>query len=175
MEQYIYVSKATKKPDLVSLTKLLLQVRRCNRERGITGILIYHEGSFVQVLEGKATVLEAVYRKINRDKRHENIKLLARREIEERQFATWSMCFVDSINIPELRNLDEYINFKDLTLHDIPACVAKRILGQFRRGRWRQSGEPAVAARTGIDRVNPARIQWDRIMQSDQNLIPGTC
>lgn len=62
-----------------------------NRRNAITGGLIYAQGLFSQVLEGPAAATDALMARIARDSRHRDCTIVARRSIEARRFANWSM------------------------------------------------------------------------------------
>ena len=58
---------------------------------GITGVLCFSGGIFLQVLEGGRTAVNRLYNRIAADKRHTDVELLLYEEIGERRFAGWSM------------------------------------------------------------------------------------
>lgn len=95
MVQLVYASAAVERllPDALQL--LLAQSRSRNVKDDVTGMLLYHNGSFMQVLEGPASSVNPIFASIERDKRHTGIKTLLRHEIQRREFAAWSMAFVD--------------------------------------------------------------------------------
>lgn len=62
-----------------------------NTKLGITGMLLYVEGNIMQVLEGEKDKVEALYQKIQRDTRHNNVFILTQGYIEQRSFGKWSM------------------------------------------------------------------------------------
>lgn len=87
----IYVSTAATPFSRDQLAALLAQSQAANRESGVTGMLLYKAGHFMQVLEGEADAIQTLYSKISRDTRHHNlIKLLENPRIE-RQFPQWAM------------------------------------------------------------------------------------
>lgn len=88
--QLIYVSDLTT-PDEGQLGPILESAVRHNREDGITGMLLYSGGNFLQVLEGEKAQVRATYERICADPRHRNITLLTEEDVAERQFANWSM------------------------------------------------------------------------------------
>jgi hypothetical protein len=65
---------------------------RNNRTVSITGLLLIHEGWFLQALEGPAEAVMTTYGRIVRDPRHEAAKLLAVGPASERAFGDWNMC-----------------------------------------------------------------------------------
>ena len=90
-----YCSAAVQLMDSVALVDLLKVARANNARDGITGMLLYRDGSFMQVLEGETTSVQRAYQKILGDLRHRNVIKLAQGEISERSFADWSMGFRD--------------------------------------------------------------------------------
>lgn len=65
-----------------------------NDSKDITGLLAFGEDRFLQCLEGERSTVNELYLKIARDPRHRNPMLLSVREIEEREFSSWSMKLV---------------------------------------------------------------------------------
>ncbi|OIO69086.1 MAG: blue light sensor protein [Zetaproteobacteria bacterium CG12_big_fil_rev_8_21_14_0_65_55_1124] len=93
MIRLVYVSLATKPLEEKELLQLLGTCRSNNTEQGITGQMIYTEGTFMQVLEGPQAAVDATFARIKKDTRHHNITLIERVNIDERQFSEWSMGF----------------------------------------------------------------------------------
>ncbi len=72
----------------------LLAYSRSNNERvGLTGMLLYADGSFVQTLEGPDDVVEEAFRRIAGDVRHRSVSVALRDQITERFYPDWSMGF----------------------------------------------------------------------------------
>ncbi len=65
---------------------------RNNRLVSVSGLLLIHDGWFVQVLEGPAAALAATYDRIARDPRHAAVRLLSEGPAEARAFRDWDMC-----------------------------------------------------------------------------------
>jgi len=93
--QVIYVSAARNLFNSTQLRELLRLARIKNEQLDVTGMLLYHEGSFLQVLEGPLPAVNPLLETIDRDQRHQNLMLLLRREIAARNFADWKMEFVE--------------------------------------------------------------------------------
>ncbi len=74
------------------LLELLRKSRRNNALRGVTGLLLYRNQCFLQVLEGPESVVESLIKTIEADPRHHSIRTLCR-EVGPRQFGTWQMGF----------------------------------------------------------------------------------
>lgn len=95
MFRIMYVSQATRALERPELAALHARARANNRRSGITGMLIYKDGCFVQVLEGEEAVVKHLFAIIQRDTRHREVSLLAEGPLARREFADWSMGFQD--------------------------------------------------------------------------------
>jgi hypothetical protein len=89
----VYVSSAYKQLDDLELLELLRVARLNNERHNITGMLLYRDGNFLQVLEGPSSAVDELIDKIKRDTRHHGVILMSRRGVQERQFAEWQMAF----------------------------------------------------------------------------------
>jgi hypothetical protein len=80
-------------------TEGLLEILRVSRERNaldqITGLLLYKDGMFMQLLEGPEDAVRATYGRIVRDERHRHPTVVIEGETAARDFADWSMAFHD--------------------------------------------------------------------------------
>lgn len=74
-----------------AIEAILAQSRQHNPECGITGILCYGGGIFLQAIEGGRMPISELYGHIQRDPRHKDVVLLHYEEISERRFAGWTM------------------------------------------------------------------------------------
>ena len=72
---------------------------------GVTGMLFYGNGTFLQVIEGEATTVDELVGKIARDPRHEDIRILSRKAIEHREHPDWSMGF-EQVTAVRTRGVD---------------------------------------------------------------------
>ena len=91
----VYFSSAVQKLSLEEVLAMLRSIRPKNQQLGITGMLLYRDGNFLQVIEGPQTAVRKLISTIERDARHRNIVLLGVKPIAERQFSEWSMAFRD--------------------------------------------------------------------------------
>ena len=87
-----YWSRATNPMGDDELLDLLRISRRNNARRGITGLLLYRDQYFLQVLEGPEREIESSIKTIEADPRHHSFRTLCR-EAGERKFGTWQMGF----------------------------------------------------------------------------------
>jgi hypothetical protein len=89
----LYASTSVKPFSDSDLTNLLTESRENNSRLDITGMLLYKEGSFLQVLEGDQVEVKGLYMKITRDPRHYFPSLIFEGFNDDRQFPDWSMGF----------------------------------------------------------------------------------
>ncbi|HEY9103641.1 BLUF domain-containing protein [Chitinimonas sp.] len=87
----LYASRAAEPTCHELLETILLKSRTHNAENGITGILCYTGGIFMQVLEGGRKEVSTLYKTICCDARHREVELLHFEEITERHFSGWTM------------------------------------------------------------------------------------
>jgi len=144
VHELIYVSAATPPMNRQDLGTLLLTARANNKRLGVSGILVYHEGSFLQALEGDPTVVELLFARIQRDQRHHRTSILSRRGVPQRTFGDWSMGFV----APDPRLSEALPGFNDFFRRGFELAKlsddsgrAKKLLLAFGEGRFRQHVE----------------------------------
>jgi hypothetical protein len=89
----IYLSYAAKPMDEDELAAILQSSRRNNERDGLTGLLLYHEGKFLQCIEGPKDVLMKTLIRIRLDNRHRGVHVLLDEEKEDRLFGEWEMGF----------------------------------------------------------------------------------
>jgi hypothetical protein len=93
MFSLVYVSTSVKLFSDTELEGILQESRAWNKDFGITGLLLYKEGNFMQFLEGpKETVLKLLGR-IKTDPRHHSMIIINQQENAQRHFESWSMGF----------------------------------------------------------------------------------
>lgn len=94
--QIIYSSQATEAMTAAELEKILEDARAGNEARGITGVLIYVDTVFFQILEGEKQAVRSLMASIARDPRHRSVKVFYEAEVAERTFGTWRMAFLSA-------------------------------------------------------------------------------
>jgi hypothetical protein len=87
----MYASRATDSVDQEVLSAILKKSKANNPDLGVTGVLCFSGGIFLQVLEGGRSSVSALYHRIASDPRHREVVLLSYEEVGERSFASWSM------------------------------------------------------------------------------------
>ena len=87
----MYASRAVPALDQEELVTILRQSKANNPSTGVTGVLCFSGGIFLQVLEGGRSAVNQLYNRIATDARHTQVELMVYEEIGERRFAGWSM------------------------------------------------------------------------------------
>ncbi len=136
--QLIYTSAVCRPLGEEGLARLLEGARRHNATHGITGMLLYCEGTFFQVLEGEPDVIEALIGRIARDPRHANLTVIVRESIPRRNFGEWTMGLATATasELGQIEGLNDFFAGGS-SLDQLDPGRAKKILVAFREGRWR--------------------------------------
>lgn len=87
----LYASRSANPASSEVTEAILAQSRSHNPAMGITGILCYGGGIFLQALEGGRNQVSDLYGHIQKDPRHKDVVLLHYEEITERRFGGWTM------------------------------------------------------------------------------------
>lgn len=95
----VYTSSATRPMMESDLVKLMASSRANNERHGLTGMLLYRDGTFMQVLEGDREVVQGLFGRIRQDPRHRDVKVIADEGRAIRGFQDWSMSFQSGFNL----------------------------------------------------------------------------
>jgi len=137
--EIVYASAACHPFSSDELIELLAKARPNNQALGISGLLLYYRGSFLQVLEGEESVVNALYDKILKDPRHHRCIVIKRSAVANRSFADWGMGFVE-VSVAIAKRLDGFNSFLHQGRLDLKGSADQivRVLEGFRSGQWRQ-------------------------------------
>ena len=113
-----------------AIDAILSQSRQYNPSSGITGILCYGGGIFLQAIEGGRTAISELYGHIQRDTRHKDVELLQYEEISERRFAGWTM---GAVNISKINAsiLLKYAEKPELNPYSVSGKVSLALLEEL--------------------------------------------
>ena len=137
----IYCSATTKRAfSPADLATLLAECREKNSKAGLTGMLLYSEGTFFQVLEGDRPVVEDLLERLTKDKRHERVRKIILEPIEERAFTQWTMGYakVTKQELAEIPGLSDFFA-QGRSYMELGEGRAKTLLSAFKEGAWRLS------------------------------------
>jgi hypothetical protein len=107
-ERLVYVSSAVSAPDETVLRELLTVSRDRNIAADVTGMLVYAERSFMQMIEGPPEAITDTYGRITEDSRHRDVRLLLRTLVDARMFPSWAMGFYWPDSDALIRDLPGY-------------------------------------------------------------------
>jgi Sensors of blue-light using FAD len=133
-----YTSIASHHMTHEELLTLLSQSRKNNLPTDITGMLLYMEGCFFQVLEGEADQLEKLFDKISKDPRHHDLMKLILEPIETRSFINWSMGFqhITKEELTSITGLTDFLDRENNGFEGLEITRARKLIEFFREGRW---------------------------------------
>lgn len=125
----LYASRAIDRSD-DAIDGILSQSRQYNPSSGITGILCYGGGIFLQAIEGGRTPVSELYGHIQRDKRHSDVVLLHYEEISERRFGGWTM---GQVNMSKINSsiLLKYAEKPELDPYSVSGKVSLALLEEL--------------------------------------------
>ena len=121
LQQLLYTSAAAVPFEQPAVDDLLEAARRRNQQAGITGFLLFDGSHFLQLLEGDARPLAALFdSKIAGDPRHRDVEQMIRQPIDRPSFSNWSMCYAlvrdgavkafgGSMSVAAARDLSAYL------------------------------------------------------------------
>ncbi len=104
-----YVSTVDSRLTDLEIKNLLLFVKETNMINNITGIFIYSEGNFFQVIEGETKKVEALFEKIYNDTRHYNIIKILDKKIEDITFSKYYSYFTIMFGASKHRELQHFL------------------------------------------------------------------
>ncbi len=125
----LYASRAVdNSPEAIDA--ILTQSREHNPGCGITGILCYGGGVFLQAIEGGRSAVNTLYGHIQRDARHKDVELLHYEEISERRFGGWSM---GKVNLSKINHaiLLKYSEKPELDPYRVSGVVSFALLEEL--------------------------------------------
>ncbi|RPD44090.1 BLUF domain-containing protein [Hymenobacter sediminis] len=93
MYQLLYLSTLSREMSEADLFALLAQSREYNRQHAITGLLLHGQGHFMQLLEGEASIVQALYQRIQADRRHQQVTTLLEQTGEDPYSPSWAMAY----------------------------------------------------------------------------------
>jgi hypothetical protein len=126
----LYVSRAVDPEDTKAIQSILDSAREHNLGNGITGILCYGGGIYLQAIEGGRLQVNELYGHIVRDERHKDVALLHYEEITERRFSGWTM---GQVNLAKLNTsiVLKYSETPELDPYSVSGAVSLALLEEL--------------------------------------------
>ncbi|CAL65363.1 BLUF domain-containing protein [Christiangramia forsetii] len=126
-----YVSTASKDLQENEIQRILYSSEDQNNKDNITGLLLFSEGNFFQVIEGRKEDVTELYRKIENDRRHHNIIKLFQKPIHNESFDGYKSDFISEdakYNSARLNNYEKYIEVLDEPLQRAVSNILKAFI-----------------------------------------------
>jgi len=134
---YVYTSIACRPFSQAELRTLLARSRKRNSQRGLSGMLLYKLGDFMQVLEGEEATVRSLVKIISADPRHSQMIKVLEGHTTERQFPGWYMGFynLDEDAVKSLPGYTDFINAPLSTGLSADPTGCQRLLEIFKAQR----------------------------------------
>ncbi len=126
LHELIYCSTAAPEVQLGVVYTVLGVSQRNNLRDNLSGLLIFSNPYFLQVLEGPQVTLERLYGKLKADHRHSAVQLLSLSPVENRTWANWSMGLVTPT--PANREIFNAINGGAFQPYALTSGSARKLL-----------------------------------------------
>lgn len=126
----VYVSSATKDLKESEIKTILEQSVAWNNRHGLTGILLFSEGNFFQVLEGEESVIKDLFESIKKDPRHHNVLQIFGKEIHREAYDGYKADFISSKTHYDPKQIECYMKQMEV-LDDSAQKALKNMLKAF--------------------------------------------
>jgi hypothetical protein len=139
-ECLIYVSTAAIELGLDDVASILARSEHLNQLDGVSGMLLYSEGTFMQFIEGPSSGVDSTYARIRKSSKHHGIIELFRRPVQSRHFRAWDWAYalhgVRTYSSPQAQT---YLADNGTLDAGAAPAVEQKILGDFWSGREKSS------------------------------------
>ena len=105
--ELIYYSRASKEMTEKEINEILATAHERNKDLCVSGILIYYNGYFVQLLEGNRVPVNQIFQCISNDERNENVTVMSVREIVHKSYKGWDMAYMGGSEMRSVKNSQE--------------------------------------------------------------------
>ncbi|WP_438971565.1 diguanylate phosphodiesterase [Methylophaga sp.] len=139
----VYKSTITDQLDKDRVQEMSLVFKHRNRQRNITGLLLFDGEHFLQVLEGSSQSIGSLYEDIKLDSRHKKLVTVLHEPIFKRTFSDWGLAFIsigkdNQIELPTNHNGTNQPQYLS-ELESVDENRAAMIIDAFAKGLWRES------------------------------------
>ncbi|MDT0645353.1 BLUF domain-containing protein [Zunongwangia sp. F260] len=128
-----YVSTVNPELSETEIQEALDFSKNWNNDNNITGILLYSQGNFFQVLEGEENLLKSLFSRIKADQRHHNVITIFQKKVPNIQFDDYEVDFISLDDSYNAAQIDTYLSQIDLLNPSIQGSV-RYILNKFTEG-----------------------------------------
>lgn len=148
LSRLIYASEVATPLSPELLQDLLVKARRDNRLRDLTGLMVFNNRYFLQVLEGERQQVSDLYARLVHDVRHRRLVLLGFEAVGERLFTDWSMGFApaDALRRGDYLRYSASSQFNPTTMSASAALALLVEWGRQVSAEPKEQGEPQTTA-----------------------------
>lgn len=141
----IYTSKITLQASLHTMTLIDIyrQAVARNTETHVSSVLFFKQGNFLHYMEGSENAITQLFDKINADKRHKNIHVIAQGQAPNRLFGHWKMHCINLDNVNDMDDVDDispllgYFETAQFDSASVPRLLAD-VENYYRSGKWQR-------------------------------------
>ncbi len=126
LSQLVYVSNRKPNCTQAEIDNILEACKKNNPELEITGVLLYSEKKFIQLVEGESSVIIKLYDKIKLDNRHDQVRMISLSPIKDKSFPSWHM--------GSRKIAGNSVDFKTDISHDDKDIFESLLSGEEQRG-----------------------------------------
>ena len=129
--QIMYSSQATKPMTIAGLEEILEDARTGNQARNVTGVLVYVDGVFFQIIEGDKDIVHKLMANIASDSRHQSVKVFYEAKVDVQAFESWSMAYLSAtaeemsiwLGFPATATVEELLTSVNRDPHRVPRTL----------------------------------------------------
>jgi hypothetical protein len=148
----VYASRAVVGFGLDDLDELLAHSRRANAVAGVTGLLLFKDHRFLQLLEGPATAVREKMAFIAEDPRHEHVTVLLEEDVPTRQFPEWTMGYAAEDTLQRAEVPGHRTTFDDIDFIPDDHRLGPNLPELRELLRWFREHQPTAASGVGTAR-----------------------
>lgn len=148
----VYSSRAVVGFGLDDLDELLVHSRRANAQVGVTGLLLFKDHRFLQLLEGPSAAVREKMAFIAEDARHEHVTVLLEEDVPTRQFPDWTMGYAAEDTLQRADVPGHRTTFDDIDFLPDDHRVGPDVSELRELLRWFRENQPSAASGAGAAR-----------------------
>lgn len=142
----VYLSSARQAFSAADLAQILETSRRRNAAARVSGMLLFGNNRFLQLLEGPGPAVERTYRRVLGDARHRDPMLVYDGIGEPQRFTEWPMAFMRAECVRDVPTVAPLIDLADGDyLRPLRADTALKLFLDLRRELCRQGAALAAS------------------------------
>ncbi|MGB5506871.1 MAG: BLUF domain-containing protein [Sulfurovum sp.] len=123
----IYVSKAEENVDYTEILNILTHSWKYNHNSYISGMLVYDDRHFIQIIQGPIATIDKLFARISHDPRHTDIKLIGEELLHDRNCSGWGIGFYDNQEVANVFYESFHVGHGE-ALYDVNYADAKSLL-----------------------------------------------